>query len=382
MTIAHALADEDPELSILCLTGSPAANLFKLPPRCDLVKLPCITKDESGNYASRYLPNSLDRVIKLRADLITATIRNFKPDVFLVDHTPTGPGDELIPAFQRVRSDSPDTRIILGLRDILDAPERAKSQIHGSGILDVLRRDYEKILVYGDPKVLDICDAYGVPEEFRTCSEYVGFVCQPPYVGPISPHPSNRPRILVTAGGGEDGFALLQAVSRAFLGPLREKEVSIKLVTGPLMGAADRARLSALIEDDARLTILDVTQDMRALLADSDLVISMGGYNSVYEALSQERRLLVLPRMQPRLEQYERCRRLESLGLLELLGPQTISNLDEMASMITKALDSPEPRLNSADLSFSGAQAAASQILSLCRLSEVREGSHRIAGGQ
>src|SRR5207253_9484824 len=58
----------------------------------------------------------------------------FKPDVFLVDYTPTGVWGELLPTLQMLKGQKDPPKVILGLRDILDAPEvtRERSEEHTS----------------------------------------------------------------------------------------------------------------------------------------------------------------------------------------------------------------------------------------------------------
>ena len=73
LSIAGALVERDPAASALVVTGSPTPNLFELPERCEIVKLPCITKDERGKYVSRNLPMTQDDLFAIRTNLITAT---------------------------------------------------------------------------------------------------------------------------------------------------------------------------------------------------------------------------------------------------------------------------------------------------------------------
>jgi len=85
VTLATALVARGRSVHALCLTGSPVPDLFALPERCDLVKLPSIGKDREGGYVARRLPMSANEITSLRSDLITATVRSFRPDLLLVD---------------------------------------------------------------------------------------------------------------------------------------------------------------------------------------------------------------------------------------------------------------------------------------------------------
>jgi predicted glycosyltransferase len=48
----------------------------------------------------------------------------------------------------------------------------------------------------------------------------------------------------------------------------------------------------------------------------------MGGYNTFCEILSFDKKAIVVPRMQPRLEQFIRARAARNLGLIEMLDPR------------------------------------------------------------
>jgi predicted glycosyltransferase len=50
----------------------------------------------------------------------------------------------------------------------------------------------------------------------------------------------------------------------------------------------------------------------------------MGGYNTVAEVLSFQKRALIVPRVEPRREQLIRAERLRDLGLIDVLHPDQV----------------------------------------------------------
>ncbi|MFY9344685.1 MAG: hypothetical protein WAT39_19490, partial [Planctomycetota bacterium] len=165
VTLATAMVAQSPHVHALCLTGSPVPDLFPLPERCDLVKLPSIGKDHDGDYVARRLPLAVGELTALRSDLITAAVRSFRPDLLLVDHTAAGPGGELLPVLRRLRHEHVPTRIVLGLRDVLDSPLRAQAQLQREGTFELLRSHYDHVLVYGEAAVFDPVREYGFPAD-------------------------------------------------------------------------------------------------------------------------------------------------------------------------------------------------------------------------
>ena len=60
-------------------------------------------------------------------------------------------------------------------------------------------------------------------------------------------------------------------------------------------------------------------------MAAADLVISMGGYNTICEILTQKTPALIIPRETPRKEQLIRAKNLSSNGLLDFINLQDAS---------------------------------------------------------
>src|SRR5262250_2910359 len=103
-TIAHSLVEEDKNLSVLILSGSPIIGSFDFRARVDFVRVPGVIKLRNGEYTS---------IIQHTADI-------FDPDLFLVDKEPLGLRGEVGPTLELLRQRG--TPIVLGLRDVMDEP--------------------------------------------------------------------------------------------------------------------------------------------------------------------------------------------------------------------------------------------------------------------
>ena len=68
----------------------------------------------------------------------------------------------------------------------------------------------------------------------------------PEQVPPRDETPNETPHLLITAGGGEDGYDLLRGVVAAMRGPLRDRSITATLVAGPLMNPAQIETLSRM----------------------------------------------------------------------------------------------------------------------------------------
>jgi len=74
------------------------------------------------------------------------------------------------------------------------------------------------------------------------------------------------------------------------------------------------------------LRVIDFVAEPAWLVSRAERVIGMGGYNTICEVLSFEKRALIVPRTKPRCEQLVRVERLRDLGLVDLLHPDELDS--------------------------------------------------------
>ena len=72
-------------------------------------------------------------------------------------------------------------------------------------------------------------------------------------------------------------------------------------------------------------------------------MVSMGWYNTFCEILSFDKRALIIPRTEPRLEQYIRAKRAEDLGLVSMLVDNGDHDPKEMAKSLRRLPSQPRP---------------------------------------
>jgi predicted glycosyltransferase len=149
---------------------------------------------------------------------------------------------------------------------------------------------------------------------------------------------------VVTTGGGGDGFHVLDLYLKMLE---RMKAHSILppfqsvLVTGPFLSRNDK---DLILERANGLGIwsYDFFSDMETLIAASDIVVCMGGYNTLCEVLSSKTMSLVIPRETPRKEQFIRARAFNREHLVDFIP---WSRLDEfnLEEKILYMLENKEP---------------------------------------
>jgi predicted glycosyltransferase len=363
LCVANALSELVPGASILVATSAAEAELFGIPPGVDLLKLPGVRKVDNGRYAPRRLSMRSEEIHGLRAELLAATVGSFRPAVMLVDKHPFGVGGELLPALEAAREAG--TRTVLGLRDVLDDPAIVRDEWHEGRVFERIPKYFDRLLVYGQREVLDPRRAYDFPAPVAALTRFCGYVASSArtdgaWEDGIPPPAGDRPLVLATAGGGEDGFALLSTFIEAAAG----RRWQAVAVSGPQCPAerVQRLRTQAAL---AGVAFRRFVPKISIAFPSADVLVSMGGYGTLVEAAASGVPTICIPRVRPRREQLIRARAFADLGLLRLVESERL-DAELLRSEIEHA---PAHRDDAADrgsfLDLGGAARAARHLSAL-----------------
>lgn len=336
LAIAQHLVANDADTCVLIASGSPMLHAFRLTPRIDYLKLPCLKRNSNGDYAVKSLGLDYAQTIRLRSNLLLSTINDFAPDLILVDKKPYGVANELRPALDalRLRADRP--KLILLLRDILDSPSATIAVWKKNAYHEAIARLYDQVLVVGSADIFDLASEYRFPSASVAKVRYCGFLHRERGRRSRSEIRTqlglngDQPLVLLTAGGGEDGGRLL----RCYLDGLRRlaqaptsHSFHTLLICGPELPVEQRQRLLASVAEYPRfmVTVKEFSDDLMGDMEAADLVVSMAGYNTVCEILTLKKRAIVVPRVKPVKEQWIRAERLARRGLLRTIHPERLT---------------------------------------------------------
>lgn len=320
--IAHGLVGAFPDLSVLILSGSPIIGSFSFQHRVDFVRMPGMIKLSNGEYSSHVLNIAADKTLELRAAIILATARIFEPDIFLVDKEPLGLRGEVRETLEMLKACG--TRLVLGLRDVMDDPDSLQPEWARKGAHAALRDFYDEIWVYGLPQICDPLEGIELPDSVRRKMTYTGYLRRSLQMdaGSAASLVGSAPYVLVTPGGGGDGEALVDWVIRAY-----EVQPDLPhralIVFGPFMQSDHQAGFRRRIESLVNVEAITFDAHMEALMAGASGVVAMGGYNTFCEILSFNKPAVIVPRSKPRLEQTIRAERAQELGLVAMLDPNS-----------------------------------------------------------
>ncbi len=344
MAIASHLCRDN--VNVLILTGSPIAGRFSFPERVDFVRIPGMIKKTNQEYQSLSVKIHPDHALNIRKSIIAATVKTFKPDLFIVDKEPLGLRKEVLPTLKWLKKYLPGTRSILGLRDVMDDAETVKKDWRNKGVYGYLAILYDEIWIYGRRALYDPVVEYDIPDNVTKKIKFVGYIPRKiPNLKVVQKvrryHKVVDKLVVVTTGGGGDGCEVMDTFlsmleARSGLPPFKSV-----LVTGPFMPKTMRRQIANRAKPFGIRT-MPFYPRMEELLAAADLVVSMGGYNTMCELLTQQTPSIIVPRDTPRKEQLIRAVAFQKKGLVEYVSWKDLTP-ENLHTKMLHMLQNPEP---------------------------------------
>ncbi|NBN62606.1 hypothetical protein GWI72_08285 [Microvirga tunisiensis] len=333
--IAQALVGAFDTLSVLILSGSPIIGSFEFRSRVDFVRIPGVIKLRDGEYTPLSLHLNIDHTLEIRSSIIEHTAQVFAPDIFIVDKEPLGLRGEVLPTLEQLKRAG--TRLILGLRDVLDDPQVLQQEWDRKNVRPALEELYDEIWVYGPEGMCDPLAGIDLPRSVHDKRLYTGFLRRDMPKGARLSEPlpfGDEPFILVTPGGGGDGVEMVDWVMRAYESHAKPLFPAL-IVLGPFMPAASVSDFMARAENLRDVHIMRFTPQMEPYLQAATAIVGMGGYNTFCEILSFDKPTLLVPRIIPRREQAIRADRAAEAGLLTVLPIDRYPDPDQMLDALS-----------------------------------------------
>lgn len=163
----------------------------------------------------------------------------------------------------------------------------------------------------------------------------------------------------------------MDAALRGLAGLPADERPRMHIVCGPEMAAHQRAAVLAAAQALPGVSLQDFSDDMMSLQAAADVVLAMGGYNTVCELLSCGRRGVLVPRVRPGQEQCIRAERMAGMGLLAMVHPDRLTPATLMravrAELAALEMGEQRPRLKR----IAGLEQATQAIFEMLGLAEL-----------
>lgn len=353
--IAHALVDRFKRLQVLIVSGSSIAGAFDFRARVDFIKIPSVIKLHNGEYTSLADHIDLGDTLAMRRAIIHQTAELYRPTIFIVDKEPLGLRGELDQTLVMLKARG--TTLVLGLREVLDAPEQVRTEWQRTDALNKIETLYDAIWVYGGKNFWDPLVGLDVPSAVRARMTFTGHLRRSaPRVHSMKSLDLPEDYILVTAGGGGDGGPLMRQVLAAREYD-RKLDFPLVMILGPFMSAEERDEIRERSRQVANATVLDFESQIEAIMMRASAIVSMGGYNTFCEILSFDKRALLVPRCRPRREQVIRATRAAELGLVNMIDPNAADDPRLMARALRRLPERPLPSAHGAQVDLNGLDA-------------------------
>ncbi len=325
-----ALATELSErFRVVFLSGGKIPAEISLPKNVEFVQLLPVgyasTQNVIVSHDARY---TLERALKLRQARIMKVFRRLRPAVLVIEYFPFGRlylSCELLALLEAARNMKPKSPLTFcTLRDLVEDTS-PRQQIMDDLACVLCNHLYDGVLFHSDPGFARLEETFQSRVPLKVPVHYTGFVV------PASNHRrqvkdgqnrtnnskggSNKTkelRVLVTAGGGRAGGALVSAAVEAYawhgLGP----EVTMTIGAGLFLPREEWKKLKATVSGVKGLRLRRWLPDLESELREASASVSQCGYNTSLALLRSRVPALVVPFKTPTdQEQTYRARKLE-----------------------------------------------------------------------
>lgn len=353
LKIANLITSHDPRSTCTILAGNGIVDRV-LPYNTNVVQLPQIWKSTKGILELRSSapsqkqasPDSVVEALAERRRIIRDVIDSIMPDVFIVDSRPTGLSDEVVAPLQLAGSFG--TRRLLIYRDIVDSPSLTVQRWREEMTYQVMEELYDGIGFLGEDYIFDAVDNYGL-DTIRHKVRHLGFLgaINPASSSLDTPTATNKINVLVTVGGGYDGKAIIEAMVDLITSKCATYDnfvVTIALgARSPLVPEDLRCRLDRARAD---VKVLRHIVDLSAEICLADVVVSMCGYNSLFELVEAGKKVIAVPRSHSGCEQIIRAGLIRGIYDGIWIVPQDEICASRLAEALDVALAAPSPKKN------------------------------------
>jgi predicted glycosyltransferase len=314
-TLASAMTEAG--LEVTFASGGPA--VAGIAPRvARAVQLPAAS---AADLSFRNLVDESGRPVdeawkKRRGEALMKAWRESDAGLLLIELFPFGRRQmrfELLPLLEAARAASPRPVIVSSVRDILGGGQKEPKK--QDEMLAMFEKYFDHVLVHSDPDVIGFERTFRHAARLGARLHYTGFISDRRAASSRGESSLGAKEVLVSAGGGAVGGALLRTAIEARR-DTKLKDRTWRVLAGVNCPEEDFAGLKKLATDG--VIVERSRNDFTTLLANCELSISQAGYNTLMETLQAGARAVVVPFAEGgESEQTLRARILAERGLLE-----------------------------------------------------------------
>ena len=341
---SFALAEKLSEkFSIIFLNGGRLPEKLQIPERIEIINLPPLGFDDKNQLISLDENRTVEECQTIREKLILDVFTKEKPSAIIIELFPFGRKkfqNELLPLLKTAKGKA---KMLCSLRDILVGQRRDQAK-HEERAVTTANEFFDGILVHSDKDFARLEETFQPATPLQVPVFYTGFVAKNDALD-FSAKSENQ--VIVSAGGGLVGESLLQTAIEAK--DHLSENVQLKLITGAFLPEESFARLQTLVNHKSSIELIRFVPNLAQEMANSAVSVSQCGYNTAIDILRSSVPSVVVPFADNGDdEQMKRARRLEKMGVLQVLEKSELSP-QNLANVIQKAFEF-SPKSSSLDL--------------------------------
>jgi predicted glycosyltransferase len=228
----------------------------------------------------------------------------------------------------------------------VDSPELTVQRWRNQGLYPIIENLYESVVFLGEQWLFDAVDNYRL-QAVKERVFHLGFLGSLLSSQACSPLPvaAENPKVLVTAGGGYDGQIIVDGVCRLLMNSSHHNgSLSVTIVLGAHSRLVQNELEYSLHKAHVRAKVIKHIPDLTAEIDSADVVISMCGYNSIFELIQSQKKIIAVPRTHSGYEQLIRVNLLREIYDGLWIIPQNEFSPERLLCSLTDALSAPSPR--------------------------------------
>lgn len=338
------------------LSGGEAIEGISIDSNIHFIQLDELYKEEDSNKLSSVDDNlTTKECLENREQVINDLIKNICPDVVLTEHFPFGFlfEQEALNLISKAKSVNQQVKIVSSVRDII---ESKKGSVTDKKTVAFLNENYDLLLVHGDENVIPFETSFSLSNEVKIRQVQTGYVIDKS----LKMRQKRKKTIVVSVAGGRVGRELKDAVIKAFQSIQSEINHELLVFDGAFSTDVDQI----IREENIQYFKFDRSIFLKEL-SQSDVSISLGGYNTTVESLYTGNKVLIYNR-EFLGQNFEQDIRISSLADLGLITRVDIEHLEQnkLAGLLLDTINL-QSYPNDLNIDFEGVERSIQEIKQL-----------------
>lgn len=344
------------DFEVYFLSGGEVVEGITIDNEINFIQLDALYKEEDSNTLSS-VDDSLttEECLEKREKVINNLIKDIRPDVVLTEHFPFGFlfEKEVLNLISKAKSANNQVKLVSSVRDIIESKKGSDSD---QKTVAFLNEYYDLLLIHGDENIIPLETSFPLSNEINIRQISTGYVVD----DSLKKKLNRKETVVVSVAGGRVGRELKGAVVDAFKSI--QNEVNHKLLV--FDGAFSNDIEQSIADDDIQYFKFDRSVFLKEL-SQSDVSISLGGYNTMIESLYVGNKVLIYNRefLGQNFEQEIRISYLDELGFIKSLELEHLEQ-NKLAGILLGTISS-QSKTSIEDVNFEGVRKSVQEIKQL-----------------